>query len=236
MKIVCVAAHQDDEMHCLGTFLKYRARGDEIAFICIANGDKGASWDPNAKPEDIARLRETVMRRVAEVFAADYICLGQPDGFVFDGPELRLAVIEALRQVRADVIFTHWRQDYIPDHTVTCALAEYAALYAQIASVPTKSPALERAPVIFHMNPGDGYGFEPTHFVELAPEILTEKLRILRLHESQMSVMRALRGYDYADIMEQDAKRQGARVMRPFAESFRPSTLERRTPLANMLP
>lgn len=236
MKIVCIGAHQDDEMHCLGTLLKYRRRGDEIGFVCVANGDKGASWDTNARPDEIAALRDTEMRRVAAALDADYICLDQPDGFIADSTELRLQMIEAVRRLRADVIFTHWASDYIPDHTETGRIAEHAALYAQIASVRTGSAALETAPAIFYMHPGDGYGFEPTHFVELEADILAEKLRILRLHESQMAVMRSLRGYDYADIMEADARRQGARVMRSFAESFRPCTMERRTPLANLLP
>lgn len=236
MRIACVGAHQDDEMHCLGTLLKYRRRGDEIAFICVSNGDKGASWDPEATAADVAATREREMCRVAEALSAGYSCLGQPDGGIFDGAEIRLAMIQAIRQARPDVIFTHWSQDYIPDHTETCRLTEYAALYAQIASVRTPSPALGHVPAIFHVHPGDGYGFEPTHFVELAPDLLAEKLRILRLHESQMAVMRALRGCDYADIMEKDAARQGARVMRPYAEAFRPCLLERRTPLANLLP
>ena len=236
MKIVCVGAHQDDEMHCLGTLLRYRQRGDEVAFICVTNGERGASWDPAASLADIAALRHREMGQVAAALEAEYICLEQADGFVFDTPQLRLAMIEALRRVRAELIFTHWSSDYIPDHTETCRLVEYAALYAQIDSVATASPALERAPAIFHMHPGDGYGFEPTHFVELDDATLVEKLRVLRLHASQMAVMRSLRGHDYADIMEADARRQGHRVMRSFAEAFRPSLLERRTPLANLLP
>ncbi|MET3577180.1 LmbE family N-acetylglucosaminyl deacetylase [Mesorhizobium robiniae] len=236
MKIACIAAHQDDEMHCLGTLLKYRQRGDDIAFICVSNGELGASWDNASKPHEIAALRQKEMDDVAAALGADYICLDRPDGFIFDSPDLRREMIDAIRRVRADVIFTHWTSDYIPDHSVVASVVEYAALYAQIDSVLPAIPALSAAPAIFYMNPGDGYGFEPSHFVELDDDTLTEKLRVLRLHASQMAVMRELRGYDYADIMEQDARRQGARVMRNFAESFRPCLLERRTPLSNLLP
>ena len=28
MRVVCISAHQDDEMGCLGTLVKYRKRGD----------------------------------------------------------------------------------------------------------------------------------------------------------------------------------------------------------------
>jgi N-acetylglucosamine malate deacetylase 1 len=102
--------------------------------------------------------------------------------------------------------------------------------------VRTASPALERAPAIFHMDPGPGYGAEATHFVALTEELAREKARIVRLHASQMAVMRELRGRDYADLSLEAARAAGARAMVPYAEAFRPCLMERRIPLASALP
>ena len=42
MNIASIGAHQDDEMFCLGTLLKYRKRGDRIALICATNAPTDA--------------------------------------------------------------------------------------------------------------------------------------------------------------------------------------------------
>ena len=81
-----------------------------------------------------------------------------------------------------------------------------------------------------------GYGVEMTHFVALTPELAEEKARVLRHHKSQMDVMRQLRGRDYADLALDLSRTTGSRAMQPYAEAFRPCLMERRIPLASMLP
>ena len=51
-----------------------------------------------------------------------------------------------------------------------------------------------------------------------------------------MAVMRQLKGHDYADEMADDDRRQGARLMTRYAESFRPCLAERRIPWPTDLP
>lgn len=237
MNIACVFAHQDDEMACLGTLLRLKAeRGARITLIAVTNGDKGASWDPERPLPEVAALREREMRAVAAALGADYVCLGEHDQFLFDTPAVRLALIEALRAARPDLVFTHNLAEYSVDHDVTARLTCHAALMTSIASVRTASPALERVPAIFHTNPGAGYGFDGTHFVAFDDAVADEKARILRLHASQMDVMRELRGIDYADLARDADRQTGARLVQPYAEVFRPCLMERRIPTASMLP
>jgi len=51
MNVVSIMAHQDDEMRCLGTLLKCRARGDRLHFVTITARPTGwcataACWQP----------------------------------------------------------------------------------------------------------------------------------------------------------------------------------------------
>lgn len=236
MKIACFVAHQDDEMGCLGTLLKYRASGHQIAFVTATNGDKGMSWDPDVPLSEAADIRDREMRAVAAELSASYDCLSAPDEFLYDDADLRLRAVDVLRKIAPDVVFTHWTSDYNTDHEVTATLVGQAALLTQIASIRTAHPPLNRVPAIFHLHPGEGHGFEATHFVELSEEIAAEKARILRLHRSQMDVARERRGVDYADLMRDRDRSQGMRAMVSYAESFRPCLAERRIPLANVLP
>jgi hypothetical protein len=175
------------------------------------------------------------MRAVAGALGADYVCLGAEDEFLYDTQEMRLRLMDALRAAEAELIFTHWVRDYNLDHTTTSRLVFQMSMNSIIASMKTEHPALSVTPKIFYWDVGDGFGFEGTHFVELPEELVREKVRILRLHASQMEVMRKI-GPDFADLLYERARAVGQRVGVPFAEVFRPCLASRRTPLASMLP
>jgi LmbE family N-acetylglucosaminyl deacetylase len=236
MKVVCVFAHQDDEMRCLGTLQRLREAGHDIAFICVTRGDKGLAFDPTADPDRAAAVRDAEMRSVAEGLAAEYLCLDREDGFLYDDAALRRDLIRALRTMRAELILTHWTTDYNRDHMVTAQAVTDAALFTNLSSFEPASPPIERVPRIFYVHPGEGYGFEATHFVQLAPRHHVAKTELIRRHHSQMDVMRRMRGHDYADEMAEEDRRQGARLMVAYAEAFRACLAERRIPWPSDLP
>jgi N-acetylglucosamine malate deacetylase 1 len=236
MNIVHIAAHQDDEGHTLGTLLKYRKQGGHaITLVCTTNGDKGMSFSPEVPHAEAARVRAREMGDVAAALGARYVCLGAPDEYLYDSPDMRNRLMDVLRECRADLVFTHWKDDYNLDHTTTSSLVFQMTMNSIIASMPTAHPALAVTPKIFYWDVGDGFGFEGTHFVELDEETVREKARILRLHRSQMEVMAKI-GPDFADMLVERARLTGQRVGVPYAEAFRPCLASRRTPLANMLP
>ena len=236
MNIVHVAAHQDDEAHTLGTLLKYRTLGGHrIHLICTTNGDKGMSFSPEIPLAEAAKIRDREMRDVAAALGARYICLGASDEFLYDTEEMRMKLIDTLRECEADLIFTHWLNDYNLDHTMTSTLVFQCSMNSIISSMQSAHPALKVTPKVFYWDVGDGFDFEGTHFVALDEETIQEKARIIRLHKSQMEVMRKI-GPDFADMAVDRARITGVRVGVPYAEMFRPCLASRRTPLANMLP
>ena len=236
MNIVHVAAHQDDEAHTLGTLLTYRKQGGHrITFICATNGDKGMAFNPEIPHEEAARIRDREMREVAAALGARYICLDAPDEFLYDTAEMRMKLIDAFRECEADLIFTHWPNEYNLDHNTTSALVFQCSMNSIIASMRSAHPALKTTPKVFYWDEGSRLGFEGTHFVALDDETIQEKARIIRLHKSQMEVMQKI-GPDFADAEVDRARQNGVRVGVPYAEAFRPCLASRRTPLASMLP
>jgi LmbE family N-acetylglucosaminyl deacetylase len=236
MNVTCVFAHQDDEMRCLGTLLRLREAGHTLAFVCLTRGDKGLAFNPDVDGDIAAAVREEEMRSVAAELDAEYRCLGREDGFLVEDAALRRDLVVTLRELNAEVVFTHWTTDYNSDHVVTAKAATDAALFTTIASIEPGTPALARVPRIFYVHPGEGYGFEATHFVALMPAHHAAKTRLIRRHRSQMDVMRRMRGYDYADEMAAEDRRQGARLLVEYAEAFRPCLAERRIPWPTDLP
>jgi LmbE family N-acetylglucosaminyl deacetylase len=107
MNIVSIMAHQDDEMRCLGTMLKCRARGDKLAFVTLSDGSPGLTQNPGIERAAGTKIRHDEMSALAGAVDAQYVNLRELDSELYDTPQVRLNLIEAIRITKADVIFTH---------------------------------------------------------------------------------------------------------------------------------
>jgi LmbE family N-acetylglucosaminyl deacetylase len=221
MNVLSLMAHQDDEMRCLGAMLKCRARGDRIFFVTITDGSKGFVHKPDISPEDAARTRHEEMSALAGALGAEYINLREPDEFLYDTPDVRMQVIEAIRKTGAHLIFTHFEKDYNADHMITAALVRHCAMQSCLTVLPTASPPLPEHPAIFHVEPFGPFGFVPTHFVDIS-EYEQEKVRLLACHESQEEAMRAAVGMKagFADVCGKPDAYWGQQAGCAFAEAF----------------
>ena len=99
LSVVSVGAHQDDELGCLGTLIRYRAESSRITTVSLSNGDKGGQHDPTIPNSVIAQTRIAEATRMVAELGGTYYCLGLEDGFVFDSRDIRLALTEVLRSV-----------------------------------------------------------------------------------------------------------------------------------------
>src|SRR5260370_36728447 len=116
LSVVSVGAHQDDELGCLGTLIRYRAEGSRITTVSLSNGDKGGQHDPTIPHSVIAQTRIAEATRMVAELGGKYYCLGLEDGFVFDSRDIRLALTEVLRSAEADVVRTLPPSDYNNAH------------------------------------------------------------------------------------------------------------------------
>jgi LmbE family N-acetylglucosaminyl deacetylase len=218
LSVVSVGAHQDDELGCLGTLIRYRDQGCRITTVSVSNGDKGGQHDPTIPHTVIAQTRiDEAARMVAELGG----------NFVFDSREIRLALAEVLRAAKADVVLTLPPSDYNNDHVTAGQIALHAALIAAINVIETPSPPLRRAPYVLFMDTIVGLDFQPTHYVDIT-EQFAEKTRLLQLHNSQMRSQPNITGWDLVTHAEVVGRFRGQQCGVAYAEGFRPVL---RTPL-----
>ena len=221
MHVVSLMAHQDDEMHCLGTLIKYRARGDQVHFITLTDGAKGFVQQPDIDPAEAARIRHTEMLDVAQCLDAEYINLRELDEFLYDTPAVRMKVIEAIRQTQADVIFTHYHEDYNLDHTTVSSLVRHCAMQACLPVLPTVSVPLEKHPAVFMVCPHGAFTFPATHFVDVS-DFEDNKIAALKLHRSQEVAMQQAVGAGFDDLCSRLDAYWGQQVGCMYAEGFVP--------------
>jgi N-acetylglucosamine malate deacetylase 1 len=221
MNVVSIMAHQDDEMRCLGTMLKCRARGDRLFFVTLTDGSKGFVQTPSIARDEAAAIRSAEMGALAARAGAEYLSLGELDEFLYDTPEVRLRLIDVIRRTRAELIFTHYAEDYNLDHTLTHSLVRQAAMHACLPVLPTETPPLPAHPAVFMVEPHGPFIFPASHYVDIS-DWHAEKVALLLCHQSQEEAMRLGTGSGLEAMTRRLDSYRGEQVGCQYAECFVP--------------
>lgn len=221
MNVVSIMAHADDEMRCLGTLLKCRARHDRLSFITLTDGSKGFVQNPSIPREEAARIRNDEMTALSVAVGGEYLNLGEPDEFLYDTPEVRTKLIEAIRCTRAELIFTHYHEDYNLDHITVNALVRHCAMQACLPVLPTQSPHLPASPAVFQCEPFGAFHFPASHYVDISA-YHDEKVHLLLNHASQETAMRMATGSGFAELCSRVEAFRGEQAGCTYAEAFIP--------------
>lgn len=222
MNIVSIMAHADDEMRCLGTMLKCRARGDRLCFVTVADGSVGFAHDPDISREEAARIRASEMDALAARLDGRHLTLGERDGYLYDNPDLRARLIRVIRETRADVIFTHYPEDYNADHVVVSGLVRHCCMLASYAREMGYGPPLPRHPAVFMIEPHGLITFPASTAVDIT-EVAGEKLRLLQdSHRSQEAGMQRAHGRGFERLVGTTDAYWGQKCGCGMAEVFVP--------------
>jgi len=221
MNVLSVMAHQDDELMCLGTMLKMRERGAQLHFVCVTDGSGGMVQQPDMPRPEAAAVREREMRELAGRIGATYACLGEQDEFLYDTPDVRLRLLDAMRRCEPDVVFTHFSPDYNVDHTTVHTLVRQCALHLPFPMIRTHAEPTSHWPAVFLIEPSGAFEFEPTHWVDIS-EQAELKSELARCHVSQDSAFRAAFGKGLDDWIMKTSALRGDHVGVAHAEAFRP--------------
>jgi len=221
MHVVSIMAHADDEMRCLGTLLKCRARGDQLFFVTLTDGSKGFVQNPAIERDEAAGIREAEMQALATAVEAQYFNLREADEFLYDTPDIRLRLIDVIRATQADLIFTHYHEDYNLDHVTTNSLVRQSAMQSCLPVLPTQARPLPRHPAIFMVEPHGPFIFPASHYVDIS-DWQAQKGRLLLNHRSQEEAMRLATGSGLEEVSRRLDAYRGEQVGCAYAECFAP--------------
>ncbi|HET6965877.1 MAG TPA: PIG-L deacetylase family protein [Acidimicrobiales bacterium] len=118
---LAVGAHPDDvDFGCGGTLAKWAAAGCRVHYLVCTDGSKG-SWNPGQDLAQLIALRQEEQRAASRVLGGEgrVTFLGETDGELGSGLELRGRVAYEIRRVRPDVVLGHdpWKRYRLhPDH------------------------------------------------------------------------------------------------------------------------
>lgn len=218
MNVLAVGAHPDDlEILCGGTLARCRERGDHVTMLVMTDGSAGHAQLP---PAELAVIREAEARAAAASIGAEFVWLGLRDELVFNDEPTRLLLLNALRGARADVILTHYPDDYHPDHRATSRAVFDASFIVGLPNVVTVNPAYPGVPSLFYFDTLAGQGFLPTEYVDVTG-VWSTKAGMLEQHRSQVEWLRHHDQIDIFDFMETMARFRGLQCGVARAEGFR---------------
>ena len=139
-KALCIQPHPDDiEIGMGGTAAALAARGCQLTYLTITNGDLGDSTGKLDFSEIAALRRKETEAAGRVVGASDFLFYGLPDGSLSDIPSLAGRIAETVRVLQPDVIFCPdpWAQyEAHNDHIVTGRAAAQAFLSSSLSRYP----------------------------------------------------------------------------------------------------
>jgi len=163
---------------------KYAARGDDVTFISTTNG---ATGHHEIGGVELAERRYEEAQAAADVLDIEYEIWDNHTGELMPTVANRKETIRAIRRFAPDLVLTHRATDYHPDHRYTSTLVRDAAYIVEAPNTCQLTAALEKTPVIAHVE--DGFekprAFEADVVVGI-DDVIDEKLEVVHRHESQM--------------------------------------------------
>ena len=217
--ILAVGAHPDDcEMFVGGMLLKMKALGYKTAICDLTRGEAGTYGSAN--------VREDEFRKASEMLGLDArVTLDIPDGGVINSVENRLKVIEVIRQLRPELVFSFADKSLRhPDHYHCGRIVQESRYLAGIRKIKTRSPAYRPAAFI---------GFpelvfdNPTFVIDIT-EFFEKRQEIIRCYDTQViapggddsQTKTFIRSNRFWEIQEARAVMAGAFINVKYGEPF----------------
>jgi len=210
-RALVICAHDDDEVIGMGgTIRRLADSGVRVTTLIFANGNEGYT---RLAEKDTIVARRARERQAAQRILGTAACVAHAhrDFENLDGEGIYRQIIQAVRAVRPQVVFTHMPADYMAHRTLARVAPEAVWQAGWECSLelgePWKAQALYHFPII-ELIP------KPSHLVDITRS-LKAKLQAMEAYASQHTVVAGIR-----DQLEAKARAYGTLIGVKYAEAF----------------
>ena len=177
LDVLAIGAHPDDvELGCGATVAKLARAGRSVGILNLTRGEAGTRGTPEER-----RLEAEEAARVLGVVELRFLDCG--DGSLRSGPDEEDALIEALRELRPDLVLSPTPYDRHPDHIRAHRMVQACCFYSGLAGRGAKTRPTHRPAAVFSYMQHDS--FEPAFVVDVS-DSWEDKLKSLAAHRSQI--------------------------------------------------
>ena len=219
MKVLCIAAHPDDEVLGVGGTLARHAEDGDDVYVCILAdgvGSRHEELDEEAR-EQIESRRERAREACDRLGVGSVSFYSFPDNEFDSVPLLEIVktIEEEIEEHEPDVVYTHHYGDLNIDHELTCR-ATVTATRPLPDSEVERVLAFETLSASEWSVPSPKNTFQPQHFVNVE-EQMEAKLNALGVYEDELREPPHPRN---AETVRKNAELWGAKAGVPAAEPF----------------
>lgn len=163
--ILVVGAHAFDAEVIAGPLaFVAAANGATVTFLHLTMGEQGHRC---LAPHLYAQQKHGEAAEAAERLGICWRTLDLPDAFLHSDDATALAVCDVLRDLRAEVVITHWNGSWHKDHRAASELTKMAVFYAALPTLDRERPPHIASLLLFGENWEDDEGFRPDHLVDV---------------------------------------------------------------------
>jgi LmbE family N-acetylglucosaminyl deacetylase len=168
--VLAIGAHAGDmEITAGGLLAKYAERGNKVIIAHALKPSGTWARPPGLTAEEYSERRTKQAFEVGRALGADkVIFLGYREGVPFDQEEMRLRIGDLIRETRPNIVLTHWKGSYHPDHVMTYLNATEGMSYSQSESFKGRAGPHKPTAVFYPENWEDPEGFTPEVYVDIS--------------------------------------------------------------------
>jgi len=165
--IMAIAAHPGDGLFTMGAALAQQIeRGGTGALLSLSLGEKGASKE--IQVQQYGEMQRTATQKATHLLGvAESIFLAYPDAGIPYNEESTLAVCDAIRQYKPDVVVTHWSGSWHKDHQNCHLIVRDAVFYAALETLSRSRPAHSVSKIYYADNWEDATNFVPDTYLDI---------------------------------------------------------------------
>lgn len=171
-RIMAIAAHPGDGLFSMGAALAQQIkRGGSGAFLSLSLGERGAPRDVDI--QRYGEMQRTATEKATHLLGAEAMFLRYPDAEIPFNDESTLAVCDAFRQYKPDIVVTHWSGSWHKDHQNCHLIVRDAVFYAGLGTLTRSRPAHSISKIYYADNWEDATNFVPDTYLDI--EAIYEK-------------------------------------------------------------
>jgi N-acetylglucosamine malate deacetylase 1 len=163
-----------------------------------------------------ADQKKAEAERSASLLGARVRMLEYGDTRLPNDDETKLAICDLLRELRPDLVFTHWQGSWHKDHRNAHELVMDGCFYAALPGVQRSHPAWAVSRVMFPENWEDPVDFRPQHYEDISDtyERWVEALDAYALSRENLAA------FPYRDFYTSLARVRGCQAGVRYAQAF----------------
>lgn len=170
--LLIVGAHcGDGELQVGAIAAKYAKAGHKVTFLSLTAGEKGNPVDKSVEEYRIQKIKES--KKAAKILGAETITLDYKDAELKLTDELINHMVKIIRELKPDMVITHWVNSIHPDHSLCPKLMNAAQLKAGLSGFEVDGLPPKYYGILHSENWEDMYKYEPDIFIDVSDEFET---------------------------------------------------------------